>query len=156
MDATDEGGTDEDPPLPFYPYLKHPHHPRMHITPRRESTPDAHHPQMRITPRCASTLDAGYPRMRITPVWSGLVWSGLVWSGLVWSGLVWSGHMLSENMWFLWFKTSLSGKNVGCDVCTHTHGNVKIGLESCRIRNWETYHQLSQNEFTRDSVACPW
>ena len=36
--------------------------------------------------------------------------------------LVWSGHMLPENMWFVGFKTSCSGKNVGCDVCTQTDG----------------------------------
>ena len=60
---------------------------------------------------------------------SGLVWSGVVWSGLVWSerGSVDKGsHMLSENMWFVWFKTLCSGKN----VCGHTEGNVKIGIES--------------------------
>ena len=122
----------------------------MRITSGCASPPDAHHPRMRITPRCASPPDAHQPWMQDTPGCASPPY------GLVWSGLVWSGHMLSENVWFLWFKTSLSGKNVGCDVCTHTHGNVKIGLESCRIRNWETYHQLTQNEFTRDSVACPW
>ena len=44
-------------------------------------------------------------------------------------------HKLSENIWFVWSKRSYSGEKVECHVCDgwtdgHTHGNVKIELES--------------------------
>ena len=111
------------------------------ITPGCASPPNTHHPRMRITTGCAS-----HPRMRITP------------------GLVWSGHMHSENMWFVWFKTSYSGQNVGCHVCGRTHGNVKIELESCRIRNllflWPEQYKIIHQTGSQSSVSSikkhPW
>ena len=39
-------------------------------------------------------------------------------------------HKLSENIWFVWFRTPHSGEKVGCDACGRTDdGNVKIELE---------------------------
>ena len=36
--------------------------------------------------------------------------------------------MCSEDVWFVWFKTSYSGEKVGCH--DKTDGKVKIGQES--------------------------
>ena len=33
---------------------------------------------------------------------------------------------------------------------------LQFGQNWKKSNNWETYHQLSQNESTRDSVVCPW
>ena len=42
-------------------------------------------------------------------------------------------HVLSENIWFIWLKTSRSGENVGCHDCDEW--NVKKSQKSGRTRN---------------------
>ena len=52
------------------------------------------------------------------------------------------------------YKNSLS---TGCsEDIAPAESLLQFGQNWKKSNNWETYHQLSQNESTRDSVVCPW
>ena len=67
---------------------------------------------------------------------------------------------LSENIWFVWSKTSYSGDKWKCHAWTHTHTHthtdihVNIELEFCEmLTEFAIYQKYGQN--TRNTVNIP-
>merc|ERR1712218_142746 len=116
----------------------------MRITPGCASPPDAHHPRMRITYGALSYLISLSHNLfknipHVGSFWHcGLccicvfVFVYLCMRHLVISVLISLDQELSENIWFVWSKTSYCGENVGCHACGRTTDNgrnVKIEQE---------------------------
>ena len=68
---------------------------------------------------------------------------------LVISVLISLDQELSENIWFVWSKTSYCGENVGCHACGRTDNgrrNVKIELEFWKQNSQKDYYDEDDDD----------